>query len=310
MVILRLLRLLRVLKLLKAFPELQVIVSALIAGMGSIGYIGVILILVFYVFGILGMILFQDNDPWHFGTLWDAMFSLFRAATLEDWTNIMYTQTEGCANYGAFVMCEPWQNCTARIEDPNDLEAFNELFCCCPGKSAASPTAGYIYWVMFTILGAQVLLTLFIGVITTSMEEAQEQQKQERMNEADVKEAALSMGLSDKAVEHYRYVFDLLDTDKSGGIDEDELKSGLAQIGFTDITEEKLAEMYLLMENDDEDDISYVQFMKLMCKLKKKDLEEKATGLSEEVLVPDQPPSGGGDGTSASGELEMVAVEK
>ena len=133
LVILRLLRLLRVLKLLKAFPELQVIVNALISGLGSIGYIGVILFLVFYVFGILGMILFQENDPWHFGTIEDSIFSLFRASTLEDWTDIMFTNSEGCANYGAFVMCEDvgQHQCATRLEDPNDIFAYDELFCCC-----------------------------------------------------------------------------------------------------------------------------------------------------------------------------------
>ena len=88
--ILRLLRLLRVLKLLKAFPALQVLVMALISGLGSIAYIGVILVLVFYIFGILAMILYSRNDPWHFGTVHVSMLSLFRAATLEDWTDIMY----------------------------------------------------------------------------------------------------------------------------------------------------------------------------------------------------------------------------
>jgi Ca2+-binding EF-hand superfamily protein len=270
--------LLRVLKLLKAFPELQVIVSALISGMGSIGYIGVILVLVFYVFGILGMILFQENDPWHFGTLWDAMFSLFRAATLEDWTDIMYTQTEGCANYGAFVMCADvgQHNCSARIDDESDLEAFNELFCCCPEKSNPQPFAGYVFWVIFTILGAQVLLTLFIGVITTSMEEAQEAQKQEKNNEQAIEVAASKMGLSNKTVELYKTVFTILDTDRSGGIDEDELKTGLKEIGI-EPDETQLEEMYLTMENDGSEDITYVEFMKLMCSLKKKDIQRQKT---------------------------------
>ena len=93
--------LLRVLKLLKAFPALQVIVVALISGLGSIAYIGVILVMVFYIFGILAMILYKANDPWHFGTVHISMVSLFRAATLEDWTDIMYTNVYGCSNYGA-----------------------------------------------------------------------------------------------------------------------------------------------------------------------------------------------------------------
>jgi hypothetical protein len=45
---------------------------------------------VFYLYAICGMIIFAPNDPWHFGNLTVAIFSLFRAATLEDWTDLMY----------------------------------------------------------------------------------------------------------------------------------------------------------------------------------------------------------------------------
>ena len=279
LVILRLLRLLRVLKLLKAFPELQVIVSALISGMGSIGYIGVILVLVFYVFGILGMILFQENDPWHFGTLWDAMFSLFRAATLEDWTDIMYTQTEGCANYGAFVMCADvgQHNCSARIDDESDLEAFNELFCCCADKSSSSPFAGYVYWVIFTILGSMVLLTLFIGVITTSMEEAQSKQQEEKADEDAIIEATRSIGLTETTVNNLRTSFNIIDSDRDGLIDEDELKKSLkiVSVAWED-------EFYSYMETDGSEDINYVQFMKLVSKIKAGPKDEALSSSDEE----------------------------
>merc|ERR1711981_1007132 len=96
LVILRLLRLLRVLKLLKAFPQLQVIVKALLSGLSSISYVAMILMLFFFMMGIFFQILFLPN----------AIYSLFRASTLEDWTDIMYTNMYGCANYGHFVMCK------------------------------------------------------------------------------------------------------------------------------------------------------------------------------------------------------------
>ena len=40
--------------------------------------------------------LFKVNDPWHFGSLHVAMLSLFRASTLEDWTDLMYINILGC----------------------------------------------------------------------------------------------------------------------------------------------------------------------------------------------------------------------
>lgn len=97
---LRLLRLLRVLKLVKSLPELQVIVVALMDGVKSIMYIGLILVLFFYVFAIVAILIFRKNDPWHFQSLHLAMVTLFRASTMEDWTDIMYINIYGCLNYG------------------------------------------------------------------------------------------------------------------------------------------------------------------------------------------------------------------
>ena len=59
------------------------------------------LFLVFYMFAILAMILFKENDPWHFATLHLSILSLFRASTFEDWTDIMYINIYGCNKYSS-----------------------------------------------------------------------------------------------------------------------------------------------------------------------------------------------------------------
>merc|ERR1711865_106417 len=160
---LRLLRLLRVIKLIKSLPQLQVIVVALLKGFKSIIYIGMILMLVFYMFAVLGMILFEKNDPWHFGTLHLAMLTLFRASTLEDWTDIMYINMYGCMNYGY----------NYKVGVPNVMGCYEE-------NNYAWGVVAALFFFVFTILGALVLLTLFIGVVTTSMEEATEEMKAEQ----------------------------------------------------------------------------------------------------------------------------------
>jgi len=42
---------------------------------------------------------FGANDPLHFRSVPIALLSLFRAATLEDWTDIMYISIFGCDTY-------------------------------------------------------------------------------------------------------------------------------------------------------------------------------------------------------------------
>ena len=100
LMLLRLLRLLRVLKLIKRFPQLQVIVNALAIGLSSIGYIAMILGFFFYLFAIVGQMFFRTNDPTHFGSLHVSMLTLYRCATLEDWTDVMYINMYGCHKWG------------------------------------------------------------------------------------------------------------------------------------------------------------------------------------------------------------------
>ena len=146
------------------------------------------------------------------------MVSLFRAATLEDWTDIMYTNVYGCANYGAFTTCSDMSQAhllkAARME-PGSYEQENYFnlanitgncgesfdlgyvpYCCCEEHSSEGGFVAWVYFTIFTILGALVLMTLFIGVITTSMEEAQEENDKEREDETKVKKIVLDAGVS------------------------------------------------------------------------------------------------------------------
>lgn len=206
--ILRLLRLLRVLKLVKSLPQLAVIVNALIMGLGSIGYIGLILFMCFYVFAIAGMMLFRNNDPFHFGNLHIAMFTLFRCSTLDDWSEVLYVNMYGCDDY------------------PGVYDDFPEM-CDSPKKQGV---LSCIYFFAFIVIGAQVLLTLFIGVVTTSMEQAKELQLVEQKTERQLASLEKSLGLSSIQLNCFKKAFYLLDLDGSGQIEEDEVALGLQSI--------------------------------------------------------------------------------
>ena len=43
------------------------------------------------------------DDPFHFGDLGSAMLTLFRIATQEDWTDIMYFNMFGCDKWGDYM---------------------------------------------------------------------------------------------------------------------------------------------------------------------------------------------------------------
>jgi len=147
--VIRLFRLLRVLKLVKALPELQVLVMGLLGSLSSIFYVALLLMLVFYLYGIICVSFFRDNDPVHFGTLETAFLTLFRMATFEDWTDVMYTELYGCDVYAYH---------------------FRQHWCTKPERAmgwAAAP-----FFVSFIVLSSLVVLNLFIGVIISNMNEA------------------------------------------------------------------------------------------------------------------------------------------
>lgn len=116
MMALRVLRVFRVLRLLRAAKEIKVIVSVLIKSTSAMFYNVLLFCIFIYLFSIIGVGLFKlpdpavlegeekaryeklmeiaphspSNSPDPFGTLGEAMFTLFRELTGEDWTDLRY----------------------------------------------------------------------------------------------------------------------------------------------------------------------------------------------------------------------------
>jgi voltage-gated sodium channel len=148
--VLRLLRLLRVLRLVRALPRLQLLVGALLKSIPSMAYVSVLLLLLFYIYAVAAVFLWGGNDPVHFKDLQTSFLSLFRVATLEDWTDIMYINMYGCDRYG--------------------YSADSVMPCTTP---SASPLVAALFFVSFVLTGTMIILNLFIGVIMNGMDEAQ-----------------------------------------------------------------------------------------------------------------------------------------
>lgn len=146
--LLRILRLLRFTRIFRQIPQLRIIVISLLQSTKPIGFVGILLLLLIYIYGVIGTTMFSANDPVHFGSLPISMVSLLRAATFEDWTDLMYIQMYGCDQYG---YSETAVRCTA----PNRM-----------------PITAVIYFVSFILISGLVILNLVIGVIIQSMTEA------------------------------------------------------------------------------------------------------------------------------------------
>ena len=301
LVVLRTLRLLRVLKLVKSLPQLALIVNALIMGLSSIGFIGVILFLAFYMFSILGIFLFRANDLINFGTLELAFLALFRCATLDDWGQVMYTNMYGCQNYpppycakladisGEYNSCDEWED--AAVDDDTLLDdQFEDLlkderreicgepfiFDACENASSSGPQfeLSVAFFATFVVVAALVLLTLFVGVVTTSMEEASKQQDIEMEMEKKIQEICAGHEVTKEQLDIYRRVFNMLDLDGGGTIDPQELRVGLRCVNIFP-TPAQLEAYVIEIDQNNDGSIDLVEFVVFMTNMKEKNIAEK-----------------------------------
>ena len=86
----RLLRVFRVLRLVSVVPELRFLVNSLLKALPRMGYIALLMFIIFYIYGAVGSLLFSAIDDSLWGDVAISMLTLFRVATFEDWTDIMY----------------------------------------------------------------------------------------------------------------------------------------------------------------------------------------------------------------------------
>jgi voltage-gated sodium channel len=186
----RLLRILRILRLVRALPQLHMLVQGLVGSVTSIIYIWVLLLMLFYLYAVVGVVLFRENDAFHFGQLHRSFLTLFGLVTLEDWADVFYTAYYGCAEY------------PSEGESAAGPNVAPEMICF---KSEPQPVASVLFFFSFILLGSMVVLNLFIGVISSSITQAQRAMMAEfasgRVLAAEANEASTVHEASDAVVE-------------------------------------------------------------------------------------------------------------
>jgi voltage-gated sodium channel len=86
----RLLRVFRVLRLVSMVPELRILINALLKAIPRMGYIVLLMFVIFYIYAAIGSMIFEKINEVLWGDVSISMLTLFRIATFEDWTDIMY----------------------------------------------------------------------------------------------------------------------------------------------------------------------------------------------------------------------------
>lgn len=220
LLLLRLLRLLRVLKLVKKLPRLSIIINAFLIAGQSIGWALVLLMLFHYVFGIVGLMLFKENDPHRFGSLHKSMLAVFRLISLDDSSYMAYNNAWGCDLY---------------IDVPYEI---NPQWCVNPSGTGI---VSFIYYITLVTIGNQILLSLFIGVLSTSLDQARTNFLKDKEFDDKISEFCNTLyAMTPKRISAFKTAFKRLDIDMSDILDDDKLRLGLSVVDGLEnlITEE------------------------------------------------------------------------
>ena len=86
----RMLRLFRVMRLVFFVPQLRLMAEALLVAIPRMGYVALMMFIIFYMYGAAGNLFFAKINEVLWGDVGVAMLTLFRVATFEDWTDVMY----------------------------------------------------------------------------------------------------------------------------------------------------------------------------------------------------------------------------
>ena len=90
----RLLRVFRVLRLVSVVPELRFLINSLLKAIPRMGYIALLMFIIFYIYAAMGSMFFASVDEELWGDVAIAMLTLFRVATFEDWTDVMFSRSQ------------------------------------------------------------------------------------------------------------------------------------------------------------------------------------------------------------------------
>jgi hypothetical protein len=163
-VVLRLLRMLRIFRLAKSFPRLRSIIEALGDGMSSALWVLLLIGILNYILACLGMMLFESNDPFHFGSLGSAFFSVWRVESLDEWDVILFVNLYGCETY------------------PKGYPFSQTLYPCV--EETAWGYVAVLYFVFTVVFGGLILPTVLVGIVAISFERAWQKYSKEMIMNA------------------------------------------------------------------------------------------------------------------------------
>lgn len=282
-VVLRLLRLLRLFRLAKSFPRLRSIIEALATGLSSALWVCILIFIINYMLACLGMILFQKNDPFHFGSLGQAFFSIWRVETLDSWDVILRINMYGCATY------------------PNGYPFYNSIYKCREEDEVAFGYIAMFFFVFTVILGGLILPTVLIGIVAISFENGWKRYTSEMIMNAILEllieniQREMPEWWSQDRLWLIKTAFYYLDADGAGSLDIMELEHTLSYVIKVYITavpydwplsareeavvREHVRNLFMVMDSSGDALINVVEFVGFIISAKQVQIKMRQSGI-------------------------------
>jgi voltage-gated sodium channel len=92
--LLRLVRLARVVRIVRLLPDVRVLITGVFRSLPPLLSMAALTTVILFVYGMVGWLLFADELPEHWGTIGDAMLTMFVLLTLENFPTYMYEGME------------------------------------------------------------------------------------------------------------------------------------------------------------------------------------------------------------------------
>ena len=203
LIVLRLLRILKIFRLAKSLPRLRAIIEALGDGATSALWVLALCLILNYILACLGVILFRDNDPFHFGRLDSAFYTIWRVETLDNWDDVLRINVYGCST----------------VPSSRGYPLRNDINQCEPEKETAYGWLAVSFFVFTIVFGGLLLPTVLVGIVAISFEHAWSKYSEERIMAAILNlmveqiEDLMTEWWSVDRLTLIKTVFSILDTD-------------------------------------------------------------------------------------------------
>jgi voltage-gated sodium channel len=87
--VLRLARLARIVRVVHLLPDVRILIAAVVRSLPPLGSMAILTTLILFIYGMVGWQLFGEEEPQDWGTIGEAMLTLFAMLTLEDFPAYM-----------------------------------------------------------------------------------------------------------------------------------------------------------------------------------------------------------------------------